>query len=314
VKNGTVLLADTFHPIFSELLIAAGFVVEEGYQLTSIEISQRINEWDGLAIRSRFKIDNSFLVNASRLRFIARGGAGMENIDLIAANDKGIACLSAPEGNRDAVGEKATAMLLMLMNNLLRADHEVRQGQWNREKNRGYELQGKTIGIIGYGNMGSAFAQRLQGFDVKVLAYDKYISIQTPLNYVQQAELNELFKECDVISLHLPLTEETDYFANAAFFAAFQKPIWFVNTARGKNTDTAALVTALQSGKVKGAALDVLEYESVSFEDFDHSTIPAPLQYLFNSDNVVLSPHIGGWTFESHEKIAKALVSKILAL
>lgn len=314
MKNGKIVLADTFHPVFSELLIAEGFTIEEGYHLTATEISSRINDWDGIAIRSRFKIDSSFLNNATALRFIARGGAGMENIDVKAATDKGIACLSAPEGNRDAVGEQATAMLLMLMNNLLRADHEVRQGQWNREKNRGYELQGKTVGIIGYGNMGSAFAQRLQGFDVKVLAYDKYIRLQTSLSYVKQAELSELFKECDVISLHLPLTEETHYFANADFFSAFHKPIWFVNTARGKNTDTAALVAALQSGKVRGAALDVLEYETISFEDFDKTIMPPPLQYLIGSDKVVLSPHIGGWTFESHEKIAKALVSKILAL
>lgn len=314
MNKGKVLLIDTFHPLFKESLIKAGFIVEEGYLLTANEIRDRINEWQGLAIRSRFKITSDFLKDSVNIRFIARGGAGMENIDMSAANEKNIVCLSAPEGNRDAVGEHALGMLLMLMNNLRTADKEVREGQWNREKNRGFELQGKTIGIIGYGNMGSAFAQRLAGFDVKVLAHDKYITINNAPAYVKQAEVNELFDECDVVSLHLPLTEETRYYASADFFASFKKPLWFVNTARGMNTDTTALVNALESGKVRGAALDVLEYESISFENLDKNAVPAPLQYLFDSDKVVLSPHIGGWTYESHAKIAMALVDKILAL
>jgi D-3-phosphoglycerate dehydrogenase / 2-oxoglutarate reductase len=314
VKNGKILLIDTFHPSFSNALSEEGFNITEGYQLSKEEIMSRIDEWDGIAIRSRFKLDKEFLSEASTLKFIARGGAGMENIDVNFAESKGIHCLSAPEGNRDAVGEQALGMLLMLMNNLLRSDREVRKGKWNREKNRGHELQGKTVGIIGFGNMGSAFAQRLAGFDVKILVYDKYVQLNNLPNHVQQVSMEELYRHCDVVSLHLPLTSETTYFANTIFFDSFSKPIWFVNTARGKNTDTSALVTAIDNGKVRGAALDVIEYEAVSFEDIDSNNIPAPLAYLFESDKTVLSPHIAGWTFESHEKIAAALVKKILAL
>jgi D-3-phosphoglycerate dehydrogenase len=314
VKNGKILLIDTFHPSFSISLSEEGFIITEGYELSKEAILSRIDEWDGIAIRSRFKLDKDFLSKAPTLKFIARGGAGMENIDVNFAESKGIQCLSAAEGNRDAVGEQALGMLLMLMNNLLRSDKEVRQGKWNREKNRGHELQGKTVGIIGYGNMGSAFAQRLAGFDVKVLVYDKYVQLNNPPHYIQQAPMEELYRSCDVVSLHLPLTSETTYFANTNFFESFSKPIWFVNTARGKNTETTALVAAIAQGKVRGAALDVIEYETVSFEDIDSKNIPAPLAYLFESDKTVLSPHIAGWTFESHEKIAATLVKKILAL
>ncbi len=314
MKNGKILLIDTFHPSFSISLSEEGFIITEGYELSKEAILSRIDEWDGIAIRSRFKLDKDFLSKAPTLKFIARGGAGMENIDVNFAESKGIQCLSAAEGNRDAVGEQALGMLLMLMNNLLRSDKEVRQGKWNREKNRGHELQGKTVGIIGYGNMGSAFAQRLAGFDVKVLVYDKYVQLNNPPHYIQQAPMEELYRSCDVVSLHLPLTSETTYFANTNFFESFSKPIWFVNTARGKNTETTALVAAIAQGKVRGAALDVIEYETVSFEDIDSKNIPAPLAYLFESDKTVLSPHIAGWTFESHEKIAATLVKKILAL
>lgn len=312
--KGSILLIDTFHPRFAADLQEAGFRIEEGYSLSKEAIAERLPEWHGIAIRSRFKIDRTFLENAGSLKFIARGGAGMENIDLNAAADKNILCLSAPEGNRDAVGEHATGMLLALLNNLKKADLEVREGQWNREQNRGYELQGKTVGIIGYGNMGSAFAQRLAGFDVQVLVYDKYKKADITASYIRQCSLHELFEQCDVVSLHLPLTDETRYFAGSDFFSSFKKPVWFINTARGKNTDTAALVAAIQAGRVRGAALDVLEYESISFENLDSSQLPPPMQFLVQSDKVLLSPHIAGWTFESHEKIAATLVKKILAL
>jgi D-3-phosphoglycerate dehydrogenase len=313
--KGRVLFVDTFHSVLKEILDEAGYETVEGYHLTYDDLLSEIPSYTGIAIRSKFKIDARMIAAAKNLKFIARGGAGMENIDLLAASIAGIHCLSAPEGNRDAVGEHATGMLLMLMNNLRRADQEVREGHWNRELNRGYELQGKTVGIIGFGNMGSAFAQRLSGFDVQVLAYDKYINIHnSSLPFVRQTALEELFMHCDVVSLHLPLTNETHYFADEKFFNSFRKSVWFVNTARGKNTDTAALVNAIKNGKVKGAALDVLEYETISFEDIEKANIPEPLKYIFESDRVVLSPHIAGWTYESLEKIARTLAEKILAL
>lgn len=312
--KGRVLFVDTFHPVLKELLQKSGYETVEGYHLTYDDLLNVISSYNGIAIRSKFKIDARMIAAAKNLKFIARGGAGMENIDLLAASIAGIHCLSAPEGNRDAVGEHALGMLLMLLNNLRRADQEVRQGHWNRELNRGYELQGKTVGIIGFGNMGSAFSQRLKGFDVQVLAFDKYITIDSSLAYVRQTSLEELYMHCDVVSLHLPLTTETHYFADEKFFSSFKKSIWFLNTARGKNTDTSALVKAIKNGKVKGAALDVLEYETISFEDIDKASIPAPLEYLLKSEQVVLSPHIAGWTYESLEKIARTLAEKILAL
>ena len=311
--KGRVLFLDTFHPVLQQILAKEGFETEEGYHLSYDELLSSIHLYTGIAIRSRFKIDAKLIAAAKHLKFIARGGAGMENIDLLAASIAGIKCISAPEGNRDAVGEQAIGMLLMLMNNLRQADREVRQGHWNRELNRGYELQGKTVGIIGFGNMGSAFAQRLRGFEVTILAHDKYITIDKHLfPAVIQTSSEEISALADVVSLHLPLTPETHYYADEKFFNSFSKPVWFINTARGKNTDTAALVNAIQNGKVRGAALDVLEYETVSFEEINSSAVPAPLQYLFDSDKVVLSPHIAGWTHESLEKIARVLAAKII--
>ena len=237
----------------------------------------------------------------------------MENIDVPFAESKGIKCLHAPEGNRDAVGEHAIGMLLALLNNLLRADKEVSNGVWIREGNRGTEIQGKTFGIIGYGNMGSAFAQRLKGFGVTVLAYDKYKKNYSD-EYTKEATMEELFEKADIVSLHLPLTEETHYLANNNFFKKFKKNIYFINTARGKNVKTDDLVEQIKSGKVLGACLDVLEYESISFEALDPNKMPEAFKYLVQSDKVILSPHIAGWTYESHEKIAETLVRKILAL
>jgi D-3-phosphoglycerate dehydrogenase len=237
----------------------------------------------------------------------------MENIDVHFAHTMGLHCLSAPEGNRDAVGEHALGMLLMLFNNLNRADKEVRQGVWRREENRGHEIQGKTVGIIGYGNMGSAFAKRLKGFDCNVLAYDKYKKNYSD-EFAKESIMEEVFEKADIVSLHLPLTDETHYLANNAFFKKFKKNIYLINTARGKNVKTDDLVEQIKKGKVLGACIDVLEYESVSFEALDASKLPEPFQYLIKSDKVILTPHIGGWTFESHEKIGKTLVEKIKVL
>lgn len=306
-----ILFLDSNHPIMLEMLRAAGFQCDEEYQLSKAEVEQRMAGYSGVVIRSRFKLDASFIDASSDLRCIARAGAGMENIDVAYAESKGIHCVHAPEGNRDAVGEQAVGMLLALMNNLARADREVRQGKWIREGNRGYELEGKTVGIIGFGNMGSAFARRLTGFGVRILVYDKY-KTGFGTHQIEEATLDQLFQEADVLSLHVPLTAETMFMVNDAFLSSFRKPIWLINTARGKVLETAALVKHLQSEKVRGACLDVLEYEKVSFEAIDATTLPAPMQYLIASDRVLLSPHIAGWTFESHEKIGKVLAFKII--
>jgi len=311
--NPTVLLIDTMHPAFKEELEAAGITTVEGFDWSKEKVLEEIGTYNGIAIRSRFRIDEYFLDRATQLRCIGRAGAGMENIDVRAAEKAGIRCLNAPEGNRDAVAEHAMGMLLMGMNHLLRADAEVRKGIWRREENRGTELAGKTIGIIGFGNMGSAFAQRLQGFGMKMLAYDPYIKTDTDkYPFVKQCTEEELFQESDIISLHVPLTDETKYLVNEAWIQKFKKKIYLINTARGKNVDTTALVKGLKSGKITGAALDVLEYEALSFEHIDPDQLPEAFQYLVQSENIVLSPHIAGWTHESNRKIAQTLAFKML--
>lgn len=306
-----VLLIDTVHPALNEILSSKGMLCDLDNTSSKEEILLKIQNYVGIVIRSRFKIDKDFLDKAKHLKFIARAGAGMENIDVPYAESFGIKCIHAPEGNRDAVGEHALGMLLMLFNNLKRADSEVRNGIWKREENRGYELKGKTVGIIGYGNMGSAFAQRLKGFDVEVLVFDKYKK-NFGNEFIKESTLEELFEKVDVLSLHIPLTDETKYMVNSVFFNSFKKPIYVINTARGKVLNTADLVEAIKNKKVLGACLDVLEYESVSFENIDAEKLPEPFKYLINSDKVILSPHIAGWTHESHVKISQVLAEKIL--
>ncbi len=269
-----------------------------------------IKDYFGVIIRSKVKLDADFLAEALNLRFIGRVGAGMENIDLDYANQKGIACINAPEGNRDAVGEQAVGMLLNLMNNLLIADQQVRNGIWEREQNRGYELGGKTIGIIGYGNTGSAFAKKLSGFNVQVIAYDKYKSNYSD-NYVIESNMATLFENCDVLSLHVPLTSETHYLVDQEYLSRFKKPIYLVNTSRGKVVNTNDLVANLENGKVIGACLDVLEYEGLSFESLDAAQIPETFHKLIGMKNVILSPHIAGWTHESNYKLAMTIVQKL---
>ncbi len=308
-----ILLIDTIHPVFKKLISEAGIECDDGTHLSKEEILNIIHQYAGIEIRSRFVIDKNFLDQCNQLKLIARGGAGMENIDVKVANEKGIICINAPEGNRDAVGEHALGMLLMLLNHLKRADAEVRQGIWKREENRGTELQGKTVGIIGFGNMGSAFAEKLRGFGVKILAYDKYITLDTLLfPYVTQTSLETIFEEADILSLHVPLTSETKYIVNDHFLQQFIKPVYLINTSRGKVVATSALVNQIKSGRVIGACLDVLEYESISFEQLAHADMPEPFKYLVNSEKVILSPHIGGWTHESNEKIARVLAEKII--
>jgi D-3-phosphoglycerate dehydrogenase / 2-oxoglutarate reductase len=306
-----ILFIDTLHPFLITELRDKGFDCTEGYHLSMEEIAGVIHEYHGIIIRSRFKIEKHLLDKAINLKFIARGGAGMENIDTACAENKGITCIHAPEGNRDAVGEQAIAMLLNLFNNLKRADNEVRQGIWIREGNRGTELMGKTIGIIGYGNTGSAFAKKLSGFDVRVLSYDKY-KFSYSDEFVTESSLEKIFEEADILSIHLPLTPETNYLINNEYINKFRKNIWFINTARGKIVNTADLVANIEKGKIYGACLDVLEYETVSFEQLDKEKLPEPFAYLINSDKVILTPHIAGWTHESNYKIAKVLFDKIV--
>lgn len=306
-----ILHIDGNHPLLKAQLSAAGHLNEDDFTSTKEEVEAKIHDYDGIVIRSRFKIDKTFLDKATNLKFIARVGAGLESIDCDYATSKGVHLIAAPEGNRNAVGEHALGMLLSLFNNLNKADAEVKSGKWSRESNRGHELDGKTVGIIGYGNMGKAFAKKLRGFEVEVLCYD--IKENVGDENARQVPLEELQQKADVLSLHIPWTAETDRMVDAAFISAFAKPFWLINTARGKSVVTDDLVSALQSRKVLGAGLDVLEYEKLSFEHlFTDGEMPSAFQYLIQADNVILSPHIAGWTFESHAKLAQVIVDKIL--
>ena len=309
-----ILHLDNNHSLLIEQLTAAGHENVENYTITKKETEAIIAPYDGIVIRSRFNIDKEFIDAAPNLKFIARVGAGLESIDIPYAESKGIYLISAPEGNRNAVGEQALGMLLSLFNNLNRADAEVKAGNWNREANRGVELEGKTVGIIGYGNMGKAFAKKLQGFDCEVLCYD--IKENVGDKRARQVSLQEFQEQADVVSLHTPWTPQTDKMVNAAFINAFAKPFYLINTARGKSVITADLVSAMKSGNVLGAGLDVLEYEKLSFENLftidGSSNLPAPLEYLITQDNVLLTPHIAGWTVESKIKLSQTIVDKIL--
>mgnify|MGYP000057386563 CR=1 FL=1 len=307
-----VLHLDTNHPLLIEQLEHLGCINHQDYTASKEVILAKIHEYDGIVIRSRFSIDKQFLNCATNLKFIGRVGAGLENIDCDYAKLKGVYLISAPEGNRNAVGEHTLGMLLSLFNKFKKADEEVRQGQWLREDNRGIELDGKTVGIIGYGNMGKAFAKKLSGFDVDVLCYD--IKANVGDNSAQQVTLEELQADADVLSLHIPETPLTVNMVNRQFINQFSNPFWLLNTARGKSVVTQDLVAALKSEKILGAGLDVLEYEKSSFEDmFTENELPEAFQYLIHSNRVLLTPHVAGWTIESKEKLAQTIVDKIKA-
>lgn len=306
-----ILHLDSNHPLLLKMLEGAGFLNEENYKASKSEIEEIISGYEGIVIRSRFNIDKQFLDVAKNLKFIARVGAGLESIDTEYAEKLGIKLIAAPEGNRNAVGEHALGMLLSLFNNLNKADREVKNGLWNREHNRGIELDGKTVGIIGYGNMGKAFAKKLRGFDCEVLCFD--IKQNVDDENAKQVSLKELQQKTDVLSLHTPWTPLTDKMINTEFINSFSKSFWIINTARGKSVVTADLVSALKSGKILGAGLDVLEFEKGSFETlFDSDNLPNSLKELFALDNVILSPHIAGWTVESKEKLATVIAEKII--
>ncbi|MCG8795741.1 2-hydroxyacid dehydrogenase [Tenacibaculum finnmarkense] len=308
-----ILHLDSNHALLLNQLNDVGFVNEQDYTASKEIIAAKIHQYDGIIIRSRFTIDKQFLDKATNLKFIGRVGAGLENIDCEYANQKGIHLISAPEGNRNAVGEHTLGMILSLFNKFKKADTEVRNGKWLREDNRGIELDGKTVGLIGYGNMGKSFAKKLRGFDVKVLCYD--IKPNVGDENCTQVSLEELQQKADVLSLHTPQTALTTNMIDANFINAFSKPFWLINTARGKSVVTSDLVEALKSAKVLGAGLDVLEYEKKSFENlFVNQEMPEAFQYLIKADNVLLSPHIAGWTVESKQKLAQTIVDKIKAL
>ncbi len=306
-----ILHLDTNHPLLLKQLQEAGFQNDENYTATKEEIQSKIENYHGIIIRSRFAIDKPFIDKAKNLKFIGRVGAGLENIDINYAEKLGIQLFNAPEGNRNAVAEHALGMILSLFNKLNQADQSVRQGKWLREEHRGIELDGKTIGIIGYGNMGKAFARKLRGFNVEVICYDIIDDIEN--SDATQVQIEELFKKTDILSLHTPQTSETMNMVNKAFIQKFKKPFWLINTARGKSVVTKDLVDALHKGKILGAGLDVLEYEKSSFEDLFNpkKDMPQAFQELLKMDNVILSPHVAGWTIASKEKLAQTIVDKI---
>ncbi len=275
------------------------------------ELLQSVKEYDALVVRSKINIDSHFIDNALNLRCIGRIGAGMETIDVDYAESRGICCLNSPEGNRDAVGEHAVGLLLALADKIASADREVRQGLWRREANRGFEIKGRTVGIIGCGNMGTAFAKRLQGFECQIIAYDKYKSAGYAPSFVEEVSLDELKSRADILSLHVPLTDETHYMVDEEFIASFAHPFYLVNTARGAVVKTSALADAMRQGKVLGAALDVIEYEDMSKDGLDLKTLPPDFRYLLDSPCTVMTPHVAGWTVESRQKLGTVLAEKI---
>lgn len=303
-----VLIVDDLHPIFIEQMEALGYTCNYQPLIKLDEVLAIIASYEGLMVRSKFQVDRAFLDAAINLKFIARAGAGMDNIDEAYAAEKGITLVNAPEGNRDAVGEHAVGMLLSLMNNLNRADTEVRAGLWQREANRGYELKGRTVGIIGYGNMGQTFARKLKGFEVDVIAYDKYKTGFSD-GYAREVSMEEIVKHSEVLSLHVPLTPETKGLVNDEYLFHFRKPIFLLNTSRGKVVQTQAVLNAITQGKILGAGLDVLEMEK-----FPALGEQPWFEQLRQSGKVLLSPHVAGWTFESYRKISEVMAAKIKML
>lgn len=303
-----ILIVDDLHPAFKEQAIKLGYLVDDEPLITRKETLERIKDYDGIAVRTKFRIDAEIFAAAPNLKFVARAGAGLDNIDDKIAFERNIQLINAPEGNCDAVGEHAVGLLLSLMNNFRNADIQIRNGVWDREGNRGYELKGKKVGIIGYGFMGQSFAKKLAGFEVDVMAYDKY---QTGFSdaFAREVSMEEIVKHCDVLSLHIPLTSETKQMVDDEYFFHFKKPIFFINTARGEIVNTKAVLNNLDSGKVLGAALDVLETEKFP-------ALGEQIWYkeLKGNNKVILTPHVGGWTFDSYRKISEVLAEKLTAI
>jgi D-3-phosphoglycerate dehydrogenase len=302
-----ILVVDEMHPSLLPMLAEKGIQAEYKPAIQRKEILETIAPYEGIIIRSKTVIDEDFLAKAPNLKFIGRAGAGLDQMDLEAIAQRNIQIFNAPEGNRDAVAEHAVTMLLCLFNNILQANNQVREKIWNREANRGIELGGKTVAIIGYGNTGKAFARRLSGFNCQVLAYDKYLSAYTDAD-AREASMDQIFEQADILSLHIPLTADTLKMVNSGFISRFTKDIFIINTARGEIISLTDLTQAIESGKVRGACLDVLENEKLN-------TLSAEQQQAFNylckARNVIFTPHVAGWTHESYVRINKVLVEKI---
>jgi D-3-phosphoglycerate dehydrogenase len=305
-----VLFLDTVHPILQERLTAAGYTCIEELTITREEALTILPQFEGIVLRSRLRMDKEWFEKGSALQWIARSGSGLENIDINAAQASGVRVINSPEGNRDAVGEHVIGLTLALLNKIIAANNAVHQGHWLREAHRGRELKHLTFGIIGYGVMGSGVAEKLSGFGSKIIAYDKY-KTRFSQGAVKEVDLKTLQAQADIVSLHLPQNEETLHFADSSFFAAFAKPIWFINTARGKNVKTTDLVEAIKNGRVTGAALDVLEFEKASLEGLDMDEAQA-LTDLLNMEQVIITPHVAGWTTESYFNLSDVLADKIL--
>lgn len=303
-----ILILDKGHAVLEEKLLEAGFEIDYKPQISREELLEVISSYQALIVRSKLLIDKEVIDRAENLKVIGRIGAGMDAIEVDYAEEKGIACLNSPEGNRDAVGEHCLGLLLALFNKICISDTQVRKGLWLREDNRGLEIKGKTIGIIGYGNMGRSFAQRLSGFDCNVIAYDKYKTNYSD-EYAKECSLDEIFSQSDILSFHTPLTQETKYMFNKDFIQKFEKPFYLLNTSRGKVVNTKDLLDALKEGKILGAGLDVLEFEAFSNE---LQNVPCELQELFSLNNVVLTPHVAGWSVESNYKLSYFLAEKII--
>jgi len=308
MNQGKILIIDDLHPSFKNSAIELGFEVDDLPKITREETMDVIGNYVGIAVRTKFRIDQELMDRGTKLKFVARAGAGLDNIDEAYAKTKKIQLINAPEGNRDALGEHALALLLSLMNNLRKSDIEIRNGIWDREGNRAWELKGKTVGIIGYGFMGSSFARKLSGFEVKVIAYDKYKTGFSD-EYATECSMEEIVKYSDVLSFHIPLTTETRQMVDEEYLLHFKKPIFFINTARGEIVNTQAVLNAINNNKILAAGLDVLDAEK----------FPALAQQswyteLIHSPKVILTPHVGGWTFDSYRKISEVLADKLSKL
>lgn len=307
-----ILVTDDVHPIMVKKFLEEEFECDQRTDIDQESLLSVIDEYDGLVVRSKIVLDEYFISRCHRLKCIGRVGAGMETIAVDFAESRGIRCFNSPEGNRDAVGEHATALLLALFNKIAQGDFEVRRGMWRREANRGLEVKGKTVGIVGFGNMGAAFAQRLQGFECNIVAYDKYKTDYAP-HYVEECEsLEELQSMADVVSFHVPLTQETRHLMDESFVSDCAKPFYLLNTSRGAVVDTRALAQGMRDGKILGAGLDVLEYENMVSDAIDVDSMPDDFKFLVNSPQTVFTPHVGGWTVESKYKLAAVLANKMI--
>lgn len=309
---GKIMFIDNVHPILWERLMKLGFQCVDFTTENEKKILAQISDFQGVVIRSKFTIDQKFIDKASNLQFIARSGSGLENIDLSYAKEKNVICFNSPEGNCDAVAEHCMGMILTLFNKISAANTDVKNGIWQREKNRGIELKGKTIGLIGYGHMAEAFAIRLSAFEVSIIAYDNQ-KTGFSSDIVSEKSLKELQDEADVVSLHVNYMEDNHYLVNKSFIQSFKKQFFLMNTSRGKCVDTRALIDGLKTKKVLGACLDVLEMENSAFQkgsSFEHEQL---LKELSSFEQVILTPHVAGWTAESYFKLSKVLADKIQA-